>query len=159
MHDLTDLYQKLILDHGRHPRNHFSVDPCEASAGCFCQAGYNPMCGDQVTMYLTQKNGVFEAASFTGEGCAICMASASLLTEWLPGKTEEEWQAAFRLFTDCVKGVEQEQPQDLTPLGKLAVLEGVKQYPMRVKCATLAWHAAHGALSAENQGEISTEES
>jgi SUF system FeS assembly protein, NifU family len=149
MSDLRDLYQEVILDHNRHPRN------CHRLEGANRQAeGFNPLCGDKVTVYLTVEDGVIKEVSFEGAGCAISTASSSLMTESLKGKREEEAEALFQKFHSLVMG--QSCAADNVPLGKLQVLEGVKEYPSRVKCATLAWHTLHAALRNEKQA-ISTE--
>ena len=139
--ELRELYQEVIIDHGRRPRNFKVLEGYTHS-----QEGYNPLCGDRLQLFLLIKPGpeqVIEAASFLGEGCAISMASASLLTESLKGKTQAEAQALFQQFHQLVTGGEQSQ----TELGKLRVLAGVRAFPTRIKCATLAWHTLLGALS------------
>ena len=151
--DLNDLYQEIILDHGKNPRNMRLVD------GSTHQAyGNNPMCGDKLALFL-RINGqkVVEDVGFTGEGCAISTASASLLTEVLVGKTEAQARELFHAFhmlaTDGeVPGVAAELQDDFE---RLEVLEGVKAFPMRVKCATLAWHTLESAL--DRGVEASTE--
>lgn len=138
MNDLLALYQEVILDHSRHPRNFGEL------VGATHQAeGVNPLCGDQVKLYLTIADQVIKAIQFTGIGCAICMASASLLTEHLTNKTVHQAQdgfAAFMLLAE--KGAQPEQYN----LGKLSVFESVHNFPLRVKCATLPWHALKAAL-------------
>lgn len=147
MSDLRELYQELIIDHGRHPRN-FS----ELPQATHRKEGYNPLCGDKVTIYAVEKNGVLEKITFQGCGCAISMASASLMTQILAGKSLEVAQEIFGKFHDVVTGKVAADEQ----LGKLAVLAGVKDYPSRVKCATLCWHTLQAAL-ANSQENISTE--
>jgi nitrogen fixation NifU-like protein len=153
MDDLRELYQEVILDHGRHPRNF--RHPAEAT----CEAhGYNPLCGDQLTVYLTlDKAGVIQDAAFIGKGCAISTASASMMTELLRGKTEAEAKALFAAFHHlCTEGDDAEVSAELAEeADKLRVLAGVRQFPMRVKCATLAWHAMSAAMAGKH--EISTE--
>ncbi len=140
MSDLRELYQELIIDHGRHPRNFGKLN----DATCH-KEGYNPLCGDKVTLYLLEKNGVVEKIQFEGSGCAISMASASLLTECLKGKTKPEFEEIFNAFHQLV--TIGNLSEDLTlKLGKLAALAGVFEYPARVKCATLAWHTMKEAL-------------
>ena len=145
---LKDLYQDLILDHGRAPRNHVVLNHATHS-----QEGYNPLCGDRVTVYLFEQQNVISDVSFTGEGCAICMASASLMTGALKGLSIEDAKALFDDFHATLMNA------DLPPsaqLGKLAALRGVSRYPMRVKCATLPWHTLLAALGKTNQ-PVSTE--
>lgn len=146
MVDLRDLYQDVIFDHNRHPRNFGRLN----DATCTIE-GFNPLCGDRLTLYLKVKDGVIEDVRFEGHGCAISTASASLMTESVKGKRVEEAEHLFQGVHDMLTG--KEQPADL---GKLAALSGVKEFPARVKCATLAWHSLHSAL--ENRQEtVSTE--
>lgn len=147
MSDLRDLYQEVILDHNKHPRNFRSVEPHSHQAN-----GYNPLCGDRVTIQLSIEDGVIANIGFQGDGCAISTASASIMTEVLEGKTVEEAQGLFDQFHDLVT---RDDAYPEVALGKVAVLAGVRDYPMRVKCATLAWHTLHAALE-EKEG-ISTE--
>lgn len=147
MSDLRELYQEVILDHNKRPRNYRVAEPHTHHAD-----GYNPLCGDKVTIYADVEDGVVKDLSFQGEGCAISTASASILTEAIKGKTLEEAQALFEQFHDLVTLDDAEAGPEL---GKLAVLAGVKDYPNRVKCATLAWHTLHAAL--ENRESVSTE--
>ena len=147
MSDLRDLYQEVILDHNKHPRNFHPVEPSSHSAD-----GYNPLCGDKVSIQLRVRDGVIEDVGFQGEGCAISTASASIMTETILGKSLEEAEALFERFHDLV--TLDEAPSD-PELGKLAVLAGVRDYPTRVKCATLAWHTLHAAM--EHQSEVTTE--
>ena len=142
-----DLYQALILDHSRSKKHRGSCSPCTHS-----QDGYNPMCGDQVTMTLTVSDGKITNIKFDGHGCAISMASASLLCDAVKGKTVDEAMAVFEhmhlAFTS---------DQDIDEsYGKLTALSNVKEFPMRVKCATLAWHTLHAALT-ETKDEVTTE--
>ena len=147
MSDLRDLYQEVILDHNKRPRNFRVIDPASHQAD-----GYNPLCGDRVTVYLDVENDVVKDVSFQGSGCAISTASASLMTEALKGKTLAEVDRLFQGFHDVVTGTGEAPPG----FGKLAILAGVRDYPSRVKCATLAWHAMQAAL--ENRDEpIKTE--
>lgn len=151
MSDLTELYQQLILDHGRRPRN-FHVHDMPTHV----QRGYNPLCGDDLTLYLDVIDGVVKSVSFQGKGCAISIASASLLTERLPGKPIVEVGKLFSSFHDLVTvGASERQKQDL---GKLVVLAGVTKFPMRVKCATLAWHTLMSALDGKSDVVVSTDE-
>jgi len=146
MNDLTDLYQDLIIEHYRRPRNHRLLEDANRSA-----EGFNPLCGDHVTLYLKVKDGVVEDVSFVGTGCAISTASASLLTESVKGRTEAEARALIADFQRLVTS-EDVQPE----LGKLQALAGVRRFPARVKCATLAWHTLRAALTRE-PAAVSTE--
>ena len=146
MADLRDLYQDVIFDHNRHPRNLGRLADATSSI-----EGFNPLCGDRLTLYLKVKDGVIEDVRFEGHGCAISTASASLMTEAVKGKRVEKAEHLFQGIHDMLTG--KEEPADL---GKLAALSGVKEFPTRVKCATLAWHSLHSAL--ENRREtVSTE--
>jgi nitrogen fixation protein NifU and related proteins len=149
MNELRELYQEMILEHGRNPRN------CCPLADANRQAeGFNRLCGDQLTVYLRIQQGIIEAVCFTGSGCAISMASASLMSEALKGKTEAEAQQLFSLFHTLVTT---DEPSSTEPaFTKLAVFSGVKAYPARVKCATLAWHTLQAAL-AKKSDPVSTE--
>jgi nitrogen fixation NifU-like protein len=140
MSDLRGLYQDVILDHGKRPRN-FRV----LAAPRHEAQGYNPLCGDKVTVYLRLEDGCIADLSFQGSGCAVSTASASLLTETLKGKTPAEAQAMFERFHDLVTGKGAANGQG-PALGKLAVFSGVSEFPARVKCATLAWHTLKSAL-------------
>ncbi|MEO3429990.1 Fe-S cluster assembly sulfur transfer protein SufU [Pelagibius sp. CAU 1746] len=148
---LRDLYQEVILDHGKHPRNLRHPEDANRQA-----RGYNPLCGDQVTIYLVEdENGRIADVAFEGKGCAISMASASMMTEVLRGKTEAEARRLFgdfhRLCTEDGFTLEQAAAEDREALERLQVLSGVRAFPVRVKCATLAWHAMTAALDGENQ--------
>lgn len=147
MSDLRDLYQEVIFDHNRHPRNFHKLEDANRVA-----EGFNPLCGDRLTVYLKVENGIIRDVSFEGKGCAISTASASLMTENLKGKTEAEAEKLFEAFHATVTG----KGTSTAPLGKLSVLTGVREYPARVKCATLAWHTVHAALA--NQPEMVTTE-
>lgn len=149
MPDLRALYQEVILDHNKNPRNFRKMDDPDGFAH-----GNNPLCGDQIDVYLKIEDGVVEDVSFDGAGCAICTSSASMMTLALKGKTEAEAAALFRSFHHALTE-DKSYPEDVE-LGKLAVLEGVKDYPVRVKCATLAWHTFDAALK-KIQGQVSTE--
>ncbi len=150
MSDLKDLYQEVILDHNRHPRNYHGLDDATQRAD-----GYNPLCGDRLTIYLKIENGVIRDASFEGSGCAISKASASLLTETVKGKSVQEAEALFHRFHDMVTSPP-DSPTDFSDLGKLSVLEGVREFPVRVKCASLAWHTLRSAVAAKDE-TVSTE--
>jgi nitrogen fixation NifU-like protein len=149
MPEFEDLYREIILDHSKRPRNFGPLEGATAAA-----EGYNPLCGDKVTVQLKLEKGVVAGAGFQGSGCAISTASASLMTECLKGKTRAEAENLFERFHDLLTG-------DTAPaeLGKLAVFSGVRQYPVRVKCATLAWHTMRAALhsSGETVLRVSTE--
>ncbi|MDF1684974.1 MAG: SUF system NifU family Fe-S cluster assembly protein [Legionellaceae bacterium] len=148
--DLQALYQEVILDHNRTPRNHHAMScaTCEAR-------GVNPLCGDQLMVYVKLEAGVMQDVSFVGEGCAISQASASLMTEALKGKTETEAHALFEQFHALLT---QDDTVAGDALGKLSVFEGVRAFPARVKCATLAWHALDAALNKDaNTNLVSTE--
>ncbi len=138
MNDLRELYQEVIFDHNRHPRNFGKLEGATHEAD-----GYNPLCGDRLHLYLKLDNDNFvERVTFEGDGCAISTASASLLTETLRGKSEDE---ARQLLQDVVT-MATGGPVDTDALGKLGVLSGVQEFPARVKCATLAWHTLEAAL-------------
>ena len=150
MSDLRDLYQEVILDHTKRPRNFRKL----AAANRWAK-GHNPLCGDRVTVYLEVEGSVVKDISFEGSGCAISTASASMMTESLRGKTQAEAEALFERFHNLVTGKPDESPE--TPeLGKLEVFSGVREYPVRVKCATLAWHTLRAALE-NNEAPVSTE--
>jgi nitrogen fixation protein NifU and related proteins len=140
--DSRELYQDIILDHGRHPRNFRAL----AHPSHFAH-GHNPLCGDRITVYVALAGDRIEDVSFEGRGCAISTASASLMTELLKGKTLDEAKALFQGFHDVVTGEDGAVPQGLEDdMERLLPLTGVRSYPARVKCATLAWHAFEAAL-------------
>ena len=145
MSDLRDLYEEVILDHNRNPRN-YPRNP----EGSNCHAhGFNPLCGDDVSVYVKVEDGVIRDVGFDGVGCAIAMASASLMSEAIKGKSEAEARHLFeQMHTALTNGGIQEGD---TSLGKLAVFAGVREFPMRVKCATLAWHVLKAALDGEEE--------
>lgn len=148
--DLRELYQEVILDHGRSPRNHRIIENAT-----YLSHGNNPLCGDVLIVFLTvDDDGIIKDISFKGDGCAISVASASIMTEILKGKTKEEAEALFKTFQNmCTKDdfvVEENDDTD-----RLQMLAGVKTFPMRVKCATLAWHTMGAAINNEN--EVTTE--
>jgi len=149
MTDLQDLYQELILDHGRRPRNFRALDGATRKA-----EGYNPLCGDKVKIYVKMDGDIVEDISFEGAGCAISTASASIMTETLKGRTRSEAEELFQIFHDLVTG--REAQLDAPELGKLAVFSGVSEFPIRVKCATLSWHTMRAAMNGEGE-VISTE--
>ena len=153
MSELRELYQEVILDHGRSPRNF--ARPAGANREC---DGFNPLCGDKVHVFLTVRDGVVEDVGFEGAGCAISMASASMMTEILKGKTEAQVKTLFERFHDLVMGAAEISDADLDDpdLERLVVLVGVREFPMRVKCATLAWHTMTAALDGA-EAEVRTE--
>ena len=154
MDNLGNLYQEVILDHSRRPRNFRKMEGASRKAD-----GYNPLCGDRVTIYLSMDGDVVKDASFQGSGCAISTSSASILTESMKGKTRAEAEALFETFHDLVTGERNAKP-DAPELGKLAVFSGVSEFPARVKCATLSWHTLRAALDSPNVDEavqVSTE--
>jgi nitrogen fixation NifU-like protein len=144
---VDDLYQEVILDHSKRPRNCHAMDDANRKA-----EGYNPLCGDKLKLYLKMNGDVVEDASFVGSGCAISTASASLMTESLKGKSREEANAMLEKFHELLT-TDTPVSKDL---GKLVVFCGVRDYPARVKCATLAWHTLKSAL--ENSSEPATTE-
>lgn len=142
MSDLRELYQEVIIDHNRNPRNfHKMADATQ------CAEGYNPLCGDQLNLFLKITDGIIREASFEGSGCAISTASASLMTEALKGKTIQQVQT---LFEDIHNVLTKDGEINAEHLGKLIVLAGVKEFPARVKCATLAWHTLQNALTEQS---------
>ena len=143
MSHAADLYQELILDHGRRPRNHRVLEGATAKA-----VGHNPLCGDQATVYVAVRDGVVTDVSFVGNGCAISQASTSLMTEAVKGKTLAEIEALYGRFHDLVMGTDIPADDD-DSLGKLTAFSGVSEFPMRVKCATLAWHTLRAALAGD----------
>lgn len=147
--DLRDLYQEVIFDHNRNPRNFRVMENASRQV-----EGFNPLCGDRLTLYLKIDDNVISDASFQGSGCAISTASVSLMTEIVKGKTEAEADTLFKQFHEMTTGKTEEI--NLEAIGKLAVLAGVREYPARVKCATLAWHTLDAALKNQAQS-ISTE--
>lgn len=142
MNELRELYQEVIIDHNRNPRN-----CCELPNANHKVDGFNPLCGDKLTLYVDIQQGNIDNICFKGSGCAISMASASLMTEAIKGKSVAY---AENLFTDFQQAVTtpitEPLPENSEKLGKLQVLLGVREYPSRVKCATLAWHTLHNAL-------------
>ncbi|MDA2912672.1 SUF system NifU family Fe-S cluster assembly protein [Acidobacteriia bacterium AH_259_A11_L15] len=149
MNDLRELYQEMIIDHGRRPRNFRALADADHDA-----QGFNPLCGDKVTVYLKLDDDTVRDISFQGSGCAISTASASLMTETLKGKTLAQAQALFEKFHRLVTG--ENEDAAAPELGKLTALGGVRDYPIRVKCATLAWHTLKAALKGYRE-VVSTE--
>ena len=158
MSELSELYQQVILDHNKKPRNFRKLEAANRVA-----EGYNPLCGDQLTVYMKLEDGVVKDISFEGSGCAISKASASMMTQSVKGRTKEEAETLFDEFHRMVTG---ELDEEATPnsLGRLKIFAGVREFPARVKCASLPWHTLHaalaggGAASTENLGpDISSE--
>jgi nitrogen fixation NifU-like protein len=149
MSELSDLYQEVILDHNRRPRNFRAMDDATRR-----QEGYNPLCGDRLTVYVALDDDRIRDVSFQGSGCAISKASASLMTEALKGKTVEEARTLFDRFHEMVTSSTDQPAADL---GKLSVLSGVREFPTRIKCASLAWHALKAAVADPHAGPVSTE--
>ena len=137
--DLRSLYQEIIVDHNRRPRNFREIPGADRTAN-----GDNPLCGDRLTVYVNMQGGMIRDIGFVGNGCAISTASASLMTEALLGKTEQEADALFERFHDLVAGTGRGARGSL---GKLEAFSGVREFPVRVKCATLAWHTVRAALN------------
>lgn len=147
MSELRELYQQVIIDHGRHPRNFGALTSANHH-----KEGFNPLCGDKITLHVEEHKGVVEKMRFEGCGCAISMASASLMTEVLQGKSFDDIQILFTAFHQWIM-----EGQESEALGKLVILGGVREFPARVKCATLAWHTLK-ALIDHNQESVTTEE-
>ena len=147
--DLRELYQDVIIEHSKRPRNFHAMDAAAHKAD-----GYNPLCGDTVTVFVDVDGERVKDVSFQGHGCAISTASASVMTETLKGKTRDEAEQLFHRFHDMVTG--QADDADPDKLGKLAVFAGVSEFPARVKCATLCWHTARAALEGQEE-PVSTE--
>ena len=148
--ELRELYQQVILDHNKSPRNFRVIEHPSHHA-----EGYNPLCGDRIDVFVTVNDGIVEDISFQGKGCAISKASASLMSSIVKGKSVEEAEKLFEKFHDLITGKLGDNP-DVEEIGKLAVLAGVKDFPARVKCASLAWHTMINALKEEKE-IISTE--
>ena len=145
MSDLRGLYQEVILDHSKRPHNYRVMESADRQAD-----GYNPLCGDRVRIYVKLEGERISDISFQGSGCAISTASASILTETLKGKTSAEADALFETFHDLVTGKGGANGESLE-LGKLAVFSGVSEFPVRVKCATLAWHTLRSAMAGSSE--------
>jgi nitrogen fixation NifU-like protein len=146
--ELRELYQEVILDHTRNPRNKRAIEETPHHAD-----GFNPLCGDKATVYLRLAGDVIEDASFVGQGCSISTASASMMTEVLKGKTREEAETLFERFHALITA-SPGQSAPLEELGKLAVFAGVCEFPARVKCASLAWHTMKNALEGRDEAAI-----
>src|ERR1043165_6424099 len=150
MSELSELYQQVILDHNKKPRNFHKLEAANRTA-----EGYNPLCGDQRTVYMQLEDGVVKDVSFEGSGCAISKAAASMMTQSVKGKTKEEALTLFNEFHGMVTGTLDEEATPNHHLGRLTIFAGVRDYPARVKCASLSWHTMHAALTGE--GTVSTE--
>jgi nitrogen fixation NifU-like protein len=148
--ELSDLYQELILDHKRHPRNFRDMPDATRAVD-----GHNPLCGDQLRLFVKLEDGRINDISFIGAGCAISTASASMLTEALKGKTVDEAEALFESMHDLL--THDHSQVDPATLGKLGVLSGVRDYPTRVKCATLSWHVLKAAIDSDGTDSVTTE--
>lgn len=149
MSELRELYQQVILDHNRKPRNFRRIEDADRTA-----EGENPLCGDRITLYLDVEDGVIKDAAFQGTGCAISRASASIMTGSVIGKPETEAEVLFRRVRAMLTG--KQNGDAARDLGKLAVFAGVREFPSRIKCATLAWHTLEAALSGAAE-PVSTE--
>jgi nitrogen fixation NifU-like protein len=143
MSELSELYQQVILDHNKKPRNFRALEGANRTA-----EGFNPLCGDQLTVYMLMDEGVVKDLSFVGTGCAISKASASMMTQAVKGRTREEALALFEEFHRMVTG-ELDEEREENHLGRLKIFAGVRDYPARVKCASLPWHTMHAALEGE----------
>jgi len=146
--DLDELYQQVILDHSRQPRNRGELPDATRSA-----EGYNPLCGDRITVRLRERDGRIEDARFTGQGCAICTASASMMTDSIKGRTVAEAEKLFECFHDLLTGA---APDPVCQMGKLAAFADVRKFPIRVKCAALPWHTMRAAVK-EQPDVVTTE--
>ena len=149
MSELSELYQQVILDHNKKPRNFREMEDATSDA-----EGFNPLCGDQLKVYVRVEEGVVSEVSFVGSGCAISKASASMMTQTVKGKTREEAQTLFEEFHRMVTG-ELDEESEPNQLGRLKIFAGVRDYPARVKCASLSWHTMRAAL--EGGGAVTTE--
>jgi len=149
MSELSELYQQVILDHNKKPRNFRKLETANYSA-----EGYNPLCGDQLTVYLNLEDDTVKDVGFEGSGCAISKAAASMMTQAVKGKSKEQAENLFQEFHSMVTGELNEETEE-NNLGNLKIFAGVREFPVRVKCATLAWHTLHAALNKEDQ--VSTE--
>jgi len=145
MPDLRELYQETILDHSKRPRNFHEISGASATA-----VGHNPLCGDRVTVYLRLSDGTISDIAFLGQGCAISKASASLMTDAVKGKSKTQAHELFQKFHTMVTA-RPGDPVDTASLGKLAVLSGVCEFPVRVKCASLPWHTLEAALQQKKE--------
>ena len=149
MSELSELYQQVILDHNKKPRNFRKLAAANHSA-----EGYNPLCGDHLTVYLDLEDGLVKDVGFEGSGCAISKAAASMMTQAVKGKSKEHVENLFNEFHSMVTGELNEETEE-NNLGNLKIFAGVREFPVRVKCATLPWHTLHAALNQQDQ--VSTE--
>ncbi len=149
MSELSELYQQVILDHNKKPRNFRKLETANHSA-----EGFNPLCGDHLTIYLNLEDEMVKEVGFEGSGCAISKAAASMMTQAVKGKNKEQIESLFQEFHSMVTG-ELNEETDENSLGNLRIFAGVREFPVRVKCATLPWHTLHAALNKETQ--VSTE--
>ena len=149
MSELSELYQQVILDHNKKPRNFRKIEAPTHTA-----EGHNPLCGDQLTIYLDLKNDEVRDVSFEGSGCAISKASASMMTQAVKGKTKQQTENLFKEFHEMVTA-DSDEPESDSGLGNLRIFAGVREFPVRVKCATLPWHTLHAALN--KRESVSTE--
>ena len=149
MSELSELYQQVILDHNKKPRNFRKLENANHTA-----EGYNPLCGDHLTIYLDLEDGLVKEVGFEGSGCAISKASASMMTQAVKGKSKEQAESLFKEFHSMVTGELNEEIEE-NSLGNLKIFAGVREFPVRVKCATLPWHTLQAALNREDQ--VSTE--
>jgi len=147
MFDLKSLYQQVIVDHNKSPRNFGELSPCSHDA-----EGYNPLCGDQLHLYLEIDGGIIKNVRFNGEGCAISIASASLMTKAMMGMNMGAFNTLFNAFHHMATSDINEEP-DQALLGKLTVLAGVREFPSRIKCATLCWHTAKAAIDGQSNAK------
>jgi len=145
MSELSELYQAVILDHNKKPRNFHKLENANHSA-----EGFNPLCGDQLKVYLHVEDDQVKEVSFEGSGCAISKASASMMTQAVKGKTKAEAETLFNEFHRMATG-ELDEESEANHLGKLTIFAGVRDFPARVKCATLSWHTMHAALNEQTQ--------
>src|SRR6267142_2272092 len=143
MSELSELYQQVILDHNKKPRNFRKLETANHTA-----EGYNPLCGDQLTIYLSLENDAVRDISFEGSGCAISKAAGSMMTQAVKGKSKQEAERLFNEFHQMVTG-DMNEATATNQLGNLNIFAGVREFPVRVKCATLAWHTMHAALNNE----------
>jgi nitrogen fixation NifU-like protein len=149
MSELSELYQQVILDHNKKPRNFRKLEHSNRSA-----EGYNPLCGDHLTVYLDLEDNAVKEIAFEGSGCAISKAAASMMTQAVKGKSKEQAEALFNEFHSMVTGDLDEEIEE-NSLGNLRIFAGVREFPVRVKCATLPWHTLYAALN--NKEQVSTE--
>ena len=149
MSELNELYQQVILDHNKKPRNFRKLETANHMA-----EGYNPLCGDQLTIYLNLEDDLVKEVGFEGSGCAISKAAASMMTQAVKGKSKEQAESLFQEFHSMVTG-ELDEEMEENSLGNLKIFAGVRDFPVRVKCATLPWHTMHAALN--KQEHVSTE--